>query len=147
MALLHPLIAVPVERLRRRTQEAKMLKSPLQEFVHDCIARNQDADGLTQEELYGLYLSWCSLRGTPPAPARTFRAWLRAVNIQPDHRGGLCAGLAMTGPTACDYIVHRELPLASLLQEIHAKGTDDDDTTPIDRKLGGRNGPAAAPAA
>ena len=43
-----------------------MLKSPLHEFVNDCIARNQDADGLTLEELYGLYLSWCSLRRTRP---------------------------------------------------------------------------------
>lgn len=64
-----------------------MLKLPLHEFVNDCIARNQDADGLTLEELYGLYLSWYSLRGTPPAPARTFRAGLRAVNIQPDRAG------------------------------------------------------------
>ncbi len=50
-----------------------MLKSPLIEFVNDCIARNQDADGLSQEELYGLYLSWCSLRGSRPAPAQNFQ--------------------------------------------------------------------------
>jgi hypothetical protein len=123
---LHPLIAVPVERLRRRTQEAMMLKSPLHEFVNDCIARNQDADGLTQEELYGLYVSWCSLRGSMPAPARTFRAGLRAANIQPEHRGGRCTGLAMTGPAACDYIVHRELPLAPLPQEIQKNVAGDD---------------------
>lgn len=124
-----------------------MLKSPLDEFVHDCIARNQDADGLTQEELYGLYLSWCSLRGSTPAPPRSFRAGLRAANIQPEHHGGLCAGLAMTGPAACDYILHRELPLASLPQEIQPQGADTERTTPIDRKPAGGNGPIAAPAA
>lgn len=124
-----------------------MLKSPLDEFVNDCIARNQDADGLTQEELYGLYLSWCSLRGTTPAPGRTFRAGLRAVNIQPDHHGGLCLGLAMTGPAACDYILHRELPLASLPPELQTKGADDDRATPIDRNPAEQNDSVAAPAA
>ena len=124
-----------------------MLKSPLNEFVNDCIARNQDADGLSQEELYGLYLSWCSLRGTRPAPARTFRAGLRAADIAPDHRGGLCTGLAMTGPAACDYILHRELPLASLPQEIQRKVADGDGTTPIGRKPAEGNGPVSAPAA
>lgn len=124
-----------------------MLKSPLHEFVNDCIARNQDADGLTQEELYGLYLSWCSLRRTTPAPARSFRAGLRAANIQPDHPGGLCTGLAMIGPAACDYIVHRELPLAPLPQGFQTKGADADRTTPIGRGPAKENGPASAPAA
>jgi hypothetical protein len=124
-----------------------MLKSPLDDFVHDCIARNQDADGLTQEELYGLYLSWCSLQGSTPTPARTFRAGLRAVNIQPHRHSGLCRGLTMTGPAACDYIVHRELPLVSLPREIQTQCVDDAGTTPIDRKPAGGNGTIAAPAA
>lgn len=93
-----------------------MTKAALQDFVNESIARNQDADGLSQEELYGLYLSWCGLRGATPVPARSFRAGLRAVNINPT-RGGLYTGLAMTGPAACDYIVHRQLPLAVLNQE------------------------------
>ena len=124
-----------------------MLKSPLHEFVNDCIARNQDADGLTQEELYGLYLSWCSLRGSTPAPARTFRAGLRAVNIQPDHPGGLCTGLAMTGPAACDYILHRELPLAMLPPEIQWKVAADGGTAPIGPLPAEGSGPVSAPAA
>jgi hypothetical protein len=124
-----------------------MLKSPLHEFVNDCITRNQDADGLTQEELYGLYLSWCSLRGTRPAPARTFRAGLRAVNIQPDHHGGLCTGLAMTGPATYDYILHRELPLASLPQDIQRDVSDDEESVPIGRKPAEGNDPVPATAA
>ncbi len=124
-----------------------MLKSPLHEFVNDCIARNQDADGLTQEELYGLYLSWCSLRGSTPAPARTFRAGLRAANIRPNHRGGLCTGLAMTGPAARDYIVHRELPLAPLPPEIQNSVAEDDRTAPIGGEPAEGDGPASAPAA
>jgi hypothetical protein len=123
-----------------------MTKTALQDFVNECIARNQDADGLTQEELYGLYLSWCSLRGTTPAPARSFRAGLRAVNIRPAHRSGPCPGLAMTGPAAYDYILHRELPLATLPHEIQ-RNVDDDETTPIGRQPAERNGPVSAPAA
>jgi hypothetical protein len=124
-----------------------MLKSPLHEFVNDCIARNQDADGLTQEELYGLYLSWCSLRGSTPAPARTFRAGLRAAKIQPDHHGGLCPGLAMTGPAACDYILHRELPLATLPPETQGTVADAAGTAPIGRESTEKNGSLSAPAA
>ncbi len=124
-----------------------MLKSPLQEFVNDCIVRNQDADGLTLEELYGLYLSWCALRGATPAPTRTFRAGLRKANIQPEHRGGLCKGLAMTGPAACDYIVHRELPLAPLPHEVQKGGADDDRTAPVGREPAAEKGPVSAPAA
>jgi hypothetical protein len=53
----------------------------------------------------------------------------------------------MTGPAACDYIVHRELPLATLPHEIQRNGADDDGTTPIGRKPAERNGPVSAPAA
>ena len=123
-----------------------MLKSPLHEFVNDCIARNQDADGLTLEELYGLYLSWCSLRGSTPAPARSFRAGLRAADIQPDHHGGLCSGLAMMGPAAYDYIVHRELPLASLHEEIQ-KNEAAAKSVPIGREPAEGHGSVSAPAA
>jgi hypothetical protein len=112
-----------------------------------CIARNQDADGLTQEELYGLYLSWCSLRGSTPAPGRTFRAGLRAEDIHPEHRSGLCPGLAMTGPAACDYILHRELPLATLPPEIQWKVAADGGIAPICPLPAERSGPASAPAA
>jgi hypothetical protein len=51
----------------------------------------------------------------------------------------------MTGPAAYDYILHRELPLASLPHEIYRNGTDDDPTTPIGPKTGERNGLVSAP--
>lgn len=89
-----------------------MTKTPLDDFLTECIARNPDNDGLTTEELYGLYLSWCGLRGSEPIGGTAFKAGLRAAGIRPSRRSGLCPGLAMAGPAACDYIVHRELPLA-----------------------------------
>jgi hypothetical protein len=91
-----------------------MTKTPLDDFLNECIARDPDRDGLSIEELYGLYLSWCGLRGSEPFRGRAFRAGLRAAGIGPGHRGGLCPGLAMAGPAARDYIVHRELPLVVL---------------------------------
>ena len=53
----------------------------------------------------------------------------------------------MTGPAACDYILHRELPLASLPQEIQMNAAADDGTTPIGRKPAEGNGPASTTAA
>jgi hypothetical protein len=94
------------------TQETTMTKTRLDEFLNECITRDPDSDGLSLDELYGLYISWCGLRGSTPVPDRTFRAGLRAADIGPGRRAGLCPGLAMTGAAACDYIVHREFPLA-----------------------------------
>lgn len=91
-----------------------MTKTPLDDFLAECLARDSDHDGLRLEELYGLYLSWCGLRSSEPVRGRVFRAALRAVGIRPSRRSGLCPGVAMAGPAAFDYIVHRELPLAVL---------------------------------
>jgi hypothetical protein len=90
-----------------------MAKS-LEDFLNECVARDPGADGLSLEELYGLYLSWCALEGFAPVRGRTFRTGLRAANIPSAHCGALYPGLVMAGPAACDYLVHRELPLAVL---------------------------------
>ena len=95
-------------------QEATMAKTPLEDFLTECVARDPEGDGLSMAELYGLYLSWCALEGSTPVGDKTFRAGLRAANISPAHRGGRCPGLRMAGPAACDYLVHRELPLVVL---------------------------------
>ena len=95
-------------------QEATMAKTPLENFFNECVARDPEGDGLSMAELYGLYLSWCVLEGSAPVGDKAFRADLRAANIRPAHRGGRCPGLRMTGPAACDYLVHRELPLVVL---------------------------------
>ena len=91
-----------------------MAKTPLNDFLNECVARDPDADGLSVEELYGLYLSWCGLAGTTPVRGRAFRAGLRAADIRPGRRGDRCPGLTMSGPAARDYLVHRELPLLVL---------------------------------
>jgi hypothetical protein len=53
----------------------------------------------------------------------------------------------MTGPAACDYIVHRELPLAPLPQELQKSVADDDGTAAIGREPAPGNGSVSAPAA
>jgi hypothetical protein len=95
-------------------QEATMTKTPLEDFLTECVAADPGGDGLSVEELYGLYLSWCGLEGVAPVPGKEFSAGLRAANIRTERRGRRCPGLRMTGPAACDYLIHRELPLAVL---------------------------------
>jgi hypothetical protein len=97
-----------------RMQEATMTKTPLENFLNECVAADPGGDGLSVEELYGLYLSWCGLEGVAPVGGRAFRAGLRAANVPIEHRGRRCPDLRMTGPAACDYLIHRELPLAEL---------------------------------
>ncbi len=91
-----------------------MTKVPLDNFLNECVSRNSGEDGLSFEELYGLYISWCGLTASEPVRARTFRASLRAAGIAPGHRGDLCQDLMMVGPAARDYIVHSALPLVAL---------------------------------
>lgn len=91
-----------------------MSKVPLDNFLDECVCRNSGGEGLSFEELYGLYVSWCGLQASEPMTARLFRASLRAAGIAPEHRGGLCPDLVMVGPAACDYIVRSALPLAAL---------------------------------
>ena len=91
-----------------------MTKTPLEDFLNECVTADPDGDGLSVEELYGLYLSWCGLEGVAPVGGRAFRAGLREANVPIEHRGRRCPDLRMTGPAACDYLIHRELPLAVL---------------------------------
>jgi hypothetical protein len=91
-----------------------MTKTRLEDFLHECVAPDPDGDGLSMDELYGLYLSWCGLEGFAPVGGRAFRASLRAANVRTERRGSRCPDLRMAGPAACDYLVHRELPLAVL---------------------------------
>lgn len=86
----------------------------LDEFLGACVQSVPEEPGLTMDELYGLYVSWCTLTGRQPAPDRSFRKSLAGAGIGPAQGTGRCTGLAMTGPAASDYLVHCELPLLAL---------------------------------
>jgi hypothetical protein len=89
------------------------MKIELEEFLSECIVRDSGYDGLYLSELYGLYVSWCAVKNMTPVSQGTLVTALRASGIRPVGHGP-CPGMAMSGPAARDYIVHRELPLYPL---------------------------------
>jgi len=82
---------------RKRPREM----SHFDDFLRETTSSNPGSEkGLTAEELYGLYLSWCSLTACPPEPGPALWAALLLKGIIPGKNT-----LAMTGPAAADYIV------------------------------------------
>jgi hypothetical protein len=63
---------------------------------------------LREDEMYGLYLSWCLLNAERPMTAESLTAAIsRQGPVKPKVRGGqvVWPGLSMTGPAAVDYIL------------------------------------------
>lgn len=86
-----------------------MSTSLVPRFLSDCIvADTENSRGLTEDELYGVYVSWCQLNQQQADPSDVF--WIAMA-----HRGYrerrrvegrfVRPGLAMTGPSAVDYIL------------------------------------------
>jgi hypothetical protein len=78
-------------------------------FVQECIAADTPDDHmLTEDQLFGVYLSWCALFGQTPGPCESFWAAMSRLGIH-ERRGNdqryLRPGLRMTGPAALDYIL------------------------------------------
>jgi hypothetical protein len=78
-------------------------------FIQDCIAVDGGDDhGLTDDEMYGLFLSWCHLQGQSPTSCKSFRAAMSAHGFYARcrfDRRYIRPGLRMTGPAAVDYIL------------------------------------------
>lgn len=91
-----------------------MTASPYSLFLADTIAHAEPGNGLTDDELYGVYTSWCLLRRELPAPQPAFWAAMREGGI-PDRcriaRRVIRPGLRMTGPAAADYILASQTSL------------------------------------
>ncbi|TLM70929.1 hypothetical protein FDW81_16885 [Pseudarthrobacter sp. NamB4] len=78
-------------------------------FVQDCIAADTLCDHrIKEDELYGLYLSWCFLHRQQPASCTSFWAAMSKMGVH-ERTGStsryLRPGLRMTGPAAVDYIL------------------------------------------
>ncbi len=77
-------------------------------FIHDCIAADTfDDHELTEDQIYGVYLSWWWLDGQPPGPCESFWATMSRLGVH-ERRGShhyIVPGLRMTGPAALDYIL------------------------------------------
>jgi len=91
-----------------------LTKAELEQFFAECTCCEEDSDGLGLDEVYGLYVSWCTLTGRVPASDRSFRAAVHHARVRTARHGRkqVCTGLAMAGPAATDYIVHSEVPWA-----------------------------------
>ncbi len=78
-------------------------------FLSESITRIEgEQQGLREDEVYGLYLSWCFLNAEEPiASASLWIAMRRQTRVEPYVRGGqlVWPGLSMTGPAAVDYIL------------------------------------------
>lgn len=80
-------------------------------FLTACVCADPDLeDGLADDELYGLYISWCILQCERPEPSESFWRAMRELGIRDRRRasrGFVRPGLRMTGPAAVDYILAR----------------------------------------
>jgi hypothetical protein len=88
-----------------------MTPSEYYQFLSECIAADPDTDaGLSEDEMYGLYISWCFLRGVKPQSSKAFWRGMSGLGIRTRRRVDRCfirPGLRMTGPAAADYILAR----------------------------------------
>jgi hypothetical protein len=75
--------------------------SHFDDFLREATSSEPGSDtGLTADELYGLYLSWCALNGCPPESVEALWEALTLKGAIPGKNT-----LTMTGPAAADYIL------------------------------------------
>jgi hypothetical protein len=77
-------------------------------FLSECIVPVPGKQqGLGDDVMYGLYLSWCLLNAVQPASATSLRAAVLREGHRQQHNGGRrqWRELSMTGPAAVDYIL------------------------------------------
>jgi hypothetical protein len=78
-------------------------------FVSECIkCEPGKQSGLREDEMYGVYLSWCFLNAEKPCSDRSlWAAMSQQAHLEPQRAAGqrVWPGLSMTGPAAVDYIL------------------------------------------
>lgn len=78
-------------------------------FLSECIIQDSKRQtGLLQDEMYGVYLSWCFLNREDPASEDAFWAALSHLGLVKPRGSTRLPGLAMTGPAAVDYILYSQ---------------------------------------
>lgn len=90
----------------RRTEDMSI--EDYRRFLSECIIRDPDKDsGLRDDELYGVYLSWCALKGKQPGSDHAFWNAIKKAGHAKNHADGqhVWPGITMTGPAAVDYIL------------------------------------------
>lgn len=88
-----------------------MTASDYAHFVKTCIAAEADLrDGLAEDEMYGVYISWCLLRDAQPQSSKAFWTAMKELGLGERRRVArrfIRPGLRATGPAAVDYILAR----------------------------------------
>ena len=78
-----------------------MTATHFEQFVAEALTTERETDTqLSQDELYGLYTSWCLIHKTQPQLPAALWSALKVQGIDPED-----CELAMTGPAAADYIL------------------------------------------
>lgn len=78
-------------------------------FLSECIIQDPERQaGLLDDEMYGVYLSWCFLNREDPASENAFWAALNHMGHAKRSGTKRLPGLAMTGPAAVDYILYSQ---------------------------------------
>ncbi|MDQ0850971.1 hypothetical protein QFZ65_002909 [Arthrobacter sp. B3I9] len=85
-----------------------MAPSHFEQFLDEATVPDPDTDcPLGPDCLYGLYTSWCLIKGLEPKPDITFRGAMHRCGVDIyDSR------LRMTGPAMADYILSSYPPAA-----------------------------------
>lgn len=85
-------------------------------FLSECFVQDSDKQpALREDEIYGLYISWCLLNAEQPGPTTSlWTAMHQQGHSKLERNTGRheWPGLAMKGPAAVDYILSSQPSLA-----------------------------------
>lgn len=98
-------------RVPARKKHRHLTASDYAHFVTACIAADPDRnENLAEDEMYGVYISWCLLRSERPQSSRAFWTAMHGLGLRERRRVArhfVRPGLRTTGPAAVDYILAR----------------------------------------
>lgn len=78
-------------------------------FLSDCFFQDRERQpALREDDIYGVYVSWCLLNGQKPGPATSLWVAMDQRGYMNQHRETgrpEWPGLSLKGPAAVDYIL------------------------------------------
>jgi len=81
-------------------------------FLSECFVQDFERQpALREDDIYGVYVSWCLLNGQQPGPATSLWAAMDQKGYTKQHRDTTrqeWPRLSMKGPAAVDYILRSQ---------------------------------------
>ncbi|MCQ6271081.1 hypothetical protein M8J71_11375 [Pseudarthrobacter sp. R1] len=78
-------------------------------FLSDCFLQDRERQpALREDDIYGVYVSWCLLNGQQPGPVTSLWAAMDQRGYMKQHHDTgrhEWPGLSLKGPAAVDYIL------------------------------------------